>query len=35
MARIHKAFGPAGILAEWLESQLSYADILNKVEPLR
>lgn len=31
---IASAFGPAGILAQWLESQLSYSIILAKVEPL-
>ena len=33
--KITKAFKAAGALAEWLESQLSYADILSKVDPLR
>ena len=33
--RIYKAYKAAGILAEWLQSQLSYSIILNSVDPLR
>ena len=33
--KIYSAYKAAGILAQWLESQLSYADILTKVDPLR
>ena len=33
--KIYKAFKAAGSLADWLTSQLKYADILTKIDPLR
>ncbi len=33
--RIFHCYKAAGVLATWLESQLKYADILKKVDPLR
>jgi dynein heavy chain 1 len=35
LVKINKASKAAGPLAEWLTSQLKYADILQKVDPLR
>jgi dynein heavy chain 1, cytosolic len=32
---ISKASAAAGYLASWAESQLAYADILNRVDPMR
>jgi dynein heavy chain 1 len=35
IANIMKSYQAAGILAEWLESQLSYNEILKNVDPMR
>lgn len=34
VSSISSAFGPAGVLAQWLESQIAYSFILKRVEPL-